>query len=314
VRGISPAESFKPGRPAADAKGRGTRLQEDSPMSLVWVNGTLADKLDAKVSPFDHGLLYGDGVWEHLRVFGGKLFRTAEHLNLLFAAAEALAIAVPHSREELTAAIEATLKANHRTEGYVRVIVTRGPGTIGPDPRKIHPQVVVIAEEYQPFPQELYGHGLHAVVFPTPLDTEHPANRYRTLGRPHLVLAKQHALRHGCLEAILVNRAGDAVGTTEGFLFAVKDGAVVVAGGQPTDVAGFAVATLAGQGGLVVAEYNLKPADLLTAEEVFIAGTACGVIGLVRIDGQDNGKGTEGPVTRRLREEYKRITAGESGA
>src|SRR3954464_7534207 len=101
-------------------------------MSLLWINGQLVDKADARVSPFDHGFLYGDGVWEHLRVFGGQPFRPDEHVRQLFDAAAALAIDIPLSQAELIAAIAATIRANNRTEGYVRIIVTRGPGTIGP--------------------------------------------------------------------------------------------------------------------------------------------------------------------------------------
>ena len=279
-------------------------------MSILWINGALTDKADAKVSPFDHGFLYGDGVWEHLRVFGGRLFQAAEHLGLLYAAADTLGIAIPHSRYELVAAIETTLIANSRTDGYVRVIVTRGPGTIGPDPRKIDPQVIVVAEEYQPFPQELYGHGLHAVLYPTPVDLDNPVNRVRTLGRPYVAMARRYALANGCLEALLVNREGAVVGTTEGFLFLVKDGAVVVAGGQSVDATGFAVAAMAGEGGLVLVEYSVKLTDLLAADEVFLAGTACGVIGIVRVDGRDVGAGVEGPVTRSVRERFHALTRG----
>ncbi|WP_439628653.1 aminotransferase class IV [Gemmata sp.] len=277
-------------------------------MSLLWINGTLTDKDAARVSPFDHGFLYGDGVWEHLRVFGGRAFKALDHINQLVAAAEVLGIDVPLSPGELAAAIDATARANNRTDGYVRVIVSRGPGTIGPDPRKVVPQVMIVAEEYRPFPDELYGHGLHAVVFPVPLDTAHPANRVRTLGLPHAVLAKRHALANGCLEAISTNHAGHLVGATEGFLFLVKDGAVVVAGDQPRDVTGYAVAALAGERGLVVAEYTVTAADLDASEEAFIAGTACGVIGLVRVDGRDIGTGTEGPVTRAIRARYAAAT------
>jgi branched-chain amino acid aminotransferase len=280
-------------------------------MSLLWINGALVDKADARVSPFDHGFLYGDGVWEHLRIFDGKLFRPTEHINKLFAAAETLGIDIPLSLEDLAAAITATAKANSRTEGYIRVIVSRGAGTIGPDPRKVVPQVVIITEEYRPFPDELYGHGLHAVIFPVPLDTDHPANRVRTLGQPHVVLAKQHALKHGCLEAILTNHQGRLVGTTEGFLFLVKDGALVVAGDQPMDVTGYAIAAFVGESGQIVVEYGVKADDLHTAEEAFIAGTACGVIGIVRVDGKDIGTGTEGPVTRTIRERYYAITHGQ---
>src|SRR5262249_23268524 len=151
----------------------------------------------------DHGFLYGDGVWEHLRTFGGKLFRPQQHLDLLFTAAHNIGIAIPLSREELHAAIDATLKANDRTDGYVRVIVTRGPGTSGPDPRTLDPQAITIAEESQPFPQELYGHGLHAAVAEFRLDVEDPLLRTRMLGRPTVALAKAHALRRGCLEGIV---------------------------------------------------------------------------------------------------------------
>jgi branched-chain amino acid aminotransferase len=281
-------------------------------MSLLWLNGVLTDKADARISPFDHGFLYGDGVWEPLRLFNGKPFRATHHLKILSAAASAIGIDIPLSHDELLAAIDATAKANNRTEGYVRVIVTRGPGTIGPDPRKIEPQVIVIAEEYLPFPLELYGHGLHAVVSPFSLDPENPVHWFRTLNQLHIVQAKRHALQNGCLEALLQTRDGRIVGTTEGFLFVVKDGALVVAGGQLEDATGFALAALAGENGAVVAEYGVKRDDLLSAEEVFIAGTACGVIGIVRIGGRDIGSGTEGPVTRGIRDAYQQLTESES--
>jgi branched-chain amino acid aminotransferase len=281
-------------------------------MSLLWINGTLTDKADARISPFDHGFLYGDGVWEHLRLFGGKPFRANHHLKILFTAAEAIGIDIPLSQDDILHAITSTAKANNRTEGYVRVIVTRGPGTIGPDPRKIEPQVIITAEEYQPFPQELYGHGLHAVVAPLLLDSDNPAQYFRTLNQLHVVQAKRYAFQNGCLEALLQNREGRIVGSTEGFLFAVKDGALVVAGGQPEDATGFAIAAMAGEGGAVVAEYSVNLPDLLVAEEVFIAGTACGIIGIVRIDGTNIGSGVEGPVTRGIREAYQQLTAAES--
>jgi branched-chain amino acid aminotransferase len=273
-------------------------------MSLVWINGRLVDKADAKVSPFDHGFLYGDGVWEPLRVFGGKLFRPSEHLAQLFAAATTVSIDIPLSREELQSAIEATLTANHRTDGYIRVIVTRGPGTLGPDPRKIDPQVIIIAEEYLPFPLELYDHGLHVVTSPAPRDP------VRLLGRPHIVRAKQTALEKGCLEALLVSDRGHVTGSTEGMIFAVKDGALVVAGDHLADAAGNFVATLAAEAGAAVAEYTIGRAELDAAEEVFLAGTSCGVIGIVKIDGQMIGEGKEGPITRKLRERYRAVTRG----
>lgn len=273
-------------------------------MSFIWINGRLIDKADAKVSPFDHGFLYGDGVWEPLRVFGGKLFRPAEHLNHLFRSAETQGIDIPLSRDAITAAIESTIRANNRTEGYVRVIVSRGPGTLGPDPRKIDPQLLIIAEEYYPFPLKLYPHGLNVVTFAV------PEQGARLLGQPYLARAKRHALEKGCLEAILVNPNEHLTGTTEGMLFLVKDNAVVVAGHHLPEATGYAVAAMAGELGLAVAGHVVKTDDLLSAQEAFLSGTSCGVIGIVRVDERDIGSGNEGPITRQLRDRFVAVTRG----
>lgn len=281
-------------------------------MSRVWLNGTLADKTEPRLNVFDHGFLYGDGVWEHFRLYHGKPAHAAHHFRVLAKAANAIRIDIPLSQAELQAAIEATAQANDRTEGYVRVIVSRGPGTLGADPRKIEPQVIVIAEEYQPFPHELYGHGLHAVFAPHPLREDNPAHRFRTLNQLHVVHAKQHALANGCFEAIYQTPDGNCVGTTEGFVFVVVDGSLVVPAGQPEDATAFAVAAAVANTGFVVAEYAVNRAELLASSEVFVAGTACGIIGLVRIAGQDIGSGTEGPITTALRTAYNQHVRNES--
>jgi branched-chain amino acid aminotransferase len=279
-------------------------------MSLLWINGHLVDKAEAGVSPFDHGFLYGDGVWEHLRVFGGKLFRPAEHLARLFSQAGIYELEIPLSRDELTAAIEETVRANNRTDGYIRVIVSRGPGTIGPDPRKIDPQVFIIAEEYQPFPLELYAHGLHATFGPHPINTGNPACWMRPLGRPEVALAKLFALKCGCLEAVLMDTGGGVIGATEGELFYVRDGHLFPVP-PATAVASMVVLELArSMIPVAVGETPNRPEDLRTADEVFLAGTACGVIGIVRLHGRDIGTGIEGPVTRALQERYRVLTRG----
>src|SRR5947207_930184 len=191
-------------------------------MSLIWINGELIDKAEARVSVFDHGFLYGDGVWEHFRVFGSKLFRPEAGIDQLFRNADELSIGMPLSQTELINAIETTVRANNRSEGYVRVIVTRGPGTLGPDPRKLDPQVIIVAEEYQPFPAELYEHGLHAGIAS---NVYHPAPYMRTLGLLYLVWAKQAALRNGFLEAIIL-WMDEVIGGIEGNLFLVNQGGV----------------------------------------------------------------------------------------
>lgn len=278
-------------------------------MSVVWVNGTLTDKAAAKVGLFDHGLLYGDGVWEPLRVFGGRLFRGDDHVRELFRAARLVGIDIPHTPAELLAAVGATVAANQRVEGYCRVIVTRGAGTIGPDPRKLDPQVYITAEEYYPFPVELNAHGLHVVTSPYRVDRENPFCRVRALGRPDVAQAKRHALHHGCLDAILTDLTGQVIGTTEGGLFGVRGGKVAFlpAGHSPETAA--VQDLLRGK----YAEWpsdGATPDDLARADEVLLVGTSCGVIGVVRIDGRDVGTGTEGPVTRAIREEYRRLTRG----
>jgi branched-chain amino acid aminotransferase len=208
------------------------------------------------------------------------------------------------SADAIVAAIHETLNANNRTEGYIRVIVTRGPGTLGPDPRKIDPQVLIIAEEYLPFPLELYDHGLHVITAPALREAT------RLLGRPHIVRAKQAALAKGCLDALLVHELGHVTGSTEGMVFAVKDGALIVAGDHLPDATGYFVASLAAEAGAVVAEYTVGLADLVGPEEVFLAGTSCGVIGIVKIDDHIIAKGGEGPITRKLRERYRAATRG----
>ena len=278
-------------------------------MSLLWVNGSLIDKADARVSPFDHGFLYGDGVWEPLRVFGGRLFKGREHIAALFATASYYEIEVPYTPAELLAAVEATVRANQRTDGYCRVIVTRGPGTIGPDPRKLDPQVFITAEEYQPFPSELAGHGLEVVTYPVPVVAARTDLWRQSLGRPEVVQARHFALKCGCLDAILICSGTAVFGTTEGNLFYVRAGMCSQVSHLDSVEAG-AVLRLAYQLGA----WKLAPletvAELRTADEVFLVGTACGVIGVVRIDGHTIGRGTEGPVTRKVREAYHALTRG----
>lgn len=278
-------------------------------MSLLWVNGALVDKADARVSPFDHGFLYGDGVWEPLRVFGGRLFHGREHVESLLAVANFYQLAVPYTAAELLAAVEATVRANHRTDGYCRVIVTRGPGTIGPDPRKLDPQVFITAEEYYPFPAELTRHGLHVVAYPHPVEASAFTFWIQSLGRPEVVLARSHALRAGCLDALLCRPDGGVIGTTEGELFVIRDRTFSPVF-PTTGVEAWAVTRIA-HGLLQWKSGDLTtPAGLLDADEVFLVGTACGVIGVVRIDGHTIGSGTEGPITRKVREAYRALTRG----
>lgn len=267
--------------------------------SKVWIDGKLVDKNDARISVFDHGLLFGDGVWEGMRAYDGRVFKLREHLDRLYRSAESLSLAIPVTSDELTSAVDATLRANNRSNGYVRVVVTRGPGTLGLDPRKCEPAVIVIAEEVVEYPRELYDAGLDVVLV--------PVIRYessdRTLSRTGVVQAKVEALKAGCLDAILYCSEGAILGSTDGAVFAVKDGLITTSSG--TQVAQSVVVTEATTAGLSVVG-SLTQDHLTSApDEVFLASTAAEVIAVRSIDRRPVGPGREGPVTRKLRDLYR---------
>lgn len=281
-------------------------------MSLLWINGQLIDKSEACISPFDHGFLYGDGVWIGLRVFGGRLFQAEMQVQNLVNAATLLAIPIPVPASDLITAIDATVRANHRTDGYVRVIVTRGLGTIGPDPRKLDSQIIIIAEEYQPFPAPLAGHGLHVVTFPDPIDTFLPVSRIATLGQLYLVNARRHALRNGCLDALLLNHDRELIGATEGTLFWSKGDTWIMANHLPDSTAEIC-RDLLKELGRTISDGPRDRTSLLGADEAFLAGTSCGVIAIIRVDNHDIGSGVEGALTREIRQRYHVRTRGEVG-
>lgn len=281
-------------------------------MSRVWMNGRLIDKIHASITIFDHGFLYCDGVWEHFRIVDSRIPAFDSYAHCLFQAADALGIDIPYSHQELQSAALSLARENQRTDAYVRVIVTRGVGTIGPDPRKLDPQVIIIAEEYHPFPRELYGHGLHTVITPLPLDLDNPAHRYRTLNQLHIVQAKRYALANGCLEALFPTRTGNIVGSTEGCLFVVQCDQIIMAAGQPENGTLDSIRQVLRTSNRTPIEQPLTLAQLTAMDEVFIVGTACGIIGIVRIDDAVIGSGTEGPVTRSIRDDFERFMQTQS--
>ncbi|MFO0851221.1 MAG: aminotransferase class IV [Gemmataceae bacterium] len=274
-------------------------------MSQVWIDGALVDKNDAKVSVFDHGLLFGDGVTEGMRAYGGSVFRLAEHLDRLFASADAIALKLTMTRPDFAAAIAATLAANGRADGYVKVVVTRGAGTLGLDPRKCEPQVIVIAEDVVPFPRELYAVGLDLVTTSVRWPLPHPVG---TLSRVAGVLAKREALQAGCLEAVVLDAAGSVVGGAESDLAAVYGNTVRLPnrGGVTQQF----VAELAERAGSTVVVGGLNRDDLTAADELFLTSAEAEQIGVRSLDGSKVGGGGEGPITRQLREAFRAATRG----
>jgi branched-chain amino acid aminotransferase len=274
----------------------------------VWINGTLVPKADAKVSVYDHGLLYGDGVFEGLRIYSGKVFRHREHAERLYESARAIHLQIPLSLEELMAAVEATVKANQKIDGYIRLIVTRGPGTLGLDPRKCEPQVIIIVEDISIYPRELYEAGLKIVTASTIRCHPNTINpRIKSLNYLNNILAKIEAIQAGCLEAIMLNHKGEVAECTADNLFVVKKGVISTPPKDAGILEGITrnfVMELAAKHGIPVTESTLTRHDVYTADELFLTGTAAEVIAVTEVDLRPIGSGQQGPITRKLREAF----------
>jgi branched-chain amino acid aminotransferase len=283
-------------------------------MSLkIYINGTLYDKEDAKISVYDHGLLYGDGVFEGIRSYGGKVFRLQAHLDRLWDSAKAIWLTIPISKEQMTAAIEQTLAVNGISDGYIRVVVTRGEGTLGLDPNHCGtPQIVIITDRIALYPEEYYRKGLQLVTANTP--RVHPAAlspRIKSLNYLNNIMAKIEGLQAGCPEALMLNHKGEVAECTGDNIFLVRQGRLLTPPNDAGILAGItraAVIELARQDGIAVAEVPLTKYDVYVADECFLTGTAAEVVPVVKVDSRTIGDGTPGRVTRRLSERFHQLT------
>ena len=285
-------------------------------MSLkIHINGKLFNKEDATVSVFDHGLLYGDGVFEGIRSYGGKVFLLTEHVDRLWNSAKALLLEIPIGKDEMVKAIQDTVDVNGITDGYIRVLVTRGCGTLGLDPNRCsNPQIIIIADKIALYPDELYEKGLDIITVGT--IRNHPAAlnpRIKSLNYLNNILAKIEGLQAGCIEALMLNHKGEVAECTGDNLFLVRDGVLLT---PPTDagilegITRDAVIDLARDAGLEVREVSMTRHDIFIADECFLTGTAAEVIPVVKLDSRAIGTGKPGPVTRDLMERFKRLTRG----
>ena len=281
-------------------------------MTKVYINGKLFDKADAKVSVYDHGLLYGDGVFEGIRVYAGKVFRIREHVDRLYESARHIWLEIPLTREQMTKAVEETVRVNNKHDGYIRLVVTRGAGNLGLDPRKTtEPQVIIIVDDIALYPPELYESGLEIVTASTIRNHPNALNpRIKSLNYLNNILAKIEAIRAGCLEAIMLNQNGEVAECTGDNLFIVKKGELrtpPLHAGVLEGVTRNAVMELAAQANIPMHETTLTRHDVYTADECFLTGTAAEVIAVVKCDGRVLGTGKPGPITKRLREAFHKL-------
>ena len=279
----------------------------------VYITGEFFDKQDAKISVYDHGLLYGDGVFEGIRVYSGKVFRCQAHVDRLYNSAKAIALGVPMDKQELTEEIHRTLRVNGLQDAYVRVIVTRGVGTLGLDADKCHdPQVIIITDSIQLYAREYYEKGLEVITAPT-VRTSHSAlsPKIKSLNYLNNILAKIEAQQAGVIEAIMLNQHGYVAECTGDNILIVSAGRLIT----PPPGAGFlegvtrgVVMELARREGIAVLEQQLTRFDLYVADECFLTGTAAEIIPVVRIDSRTIGDGKPGKVMLRLLELFREET------
>jgi branched-chain amino acid aminotransferase len=282
-------------------------------MSLkVYIGGKLYDKADAKISVYDHGLLYGDGIFEGIRSYAGRVFRLADHIDRLYDSARSIHLEIPIPKEEMARAVVDTLAVNDIKDGYVRLIVTRGAGSLGLDPRKTtDPQIIIIADSISLYPAELYEHGLKIVTAGTMRN--HPAAlnpRVKSLNYLNSILAKIEGTNAGCLEALMLNHKGEVAECTGDNIFLVRSGELhtpSVDAGILEGITRDAVMGLARAAGIKVVERAMDRHDVYTADECFLTGTAAEVIPVVECDARPIGTGKPGPITKDLLDRFHKL-------
>ena len=281
----------------------------------VYINGELIDKEHARISVFDHGFLYGDGVFEGIRAYNGKVFKMKEHVDRLFDSAAAIELKVPVTKEQYAAAIESTLKANNLRDAYVRAIVTRGIGTLGLNPRTCAgASVVIITDSITLYPKELYENGLSVITVSTIRNHPNALDpRIKSLNYLNNILAKIEGLNAGVEEAIMLNIQGYVAECTGDNIFIVKDAALItppLSAGILDGITRHTVMDLAAARAIAVREENITRYDLFTADECFLTGTAAELIPVVKIDGRLVADGKPGPVTLQLLGDFRKLTRG----
>jgi branched-chain amino acid aminotransferase len=282
-------------------------------MSLkVWIDGKLYDKEHAKISVYDHGVLYGDGVFEGIRVYRRRIFECDAHLRRLFDSARAIRLNPPLTVEQFKSAMETTVKANNFSDCYIRLVITRGAGYLGLNPNKCPtPSVFIIADTIELYPQELYEKGMSLIS--SSVIRMHPNSvspRIKSLNYLNNILAKLEAVDAGASEAVMLNHEGNISECTGDNIFIVRGGQVQTPGTADGILEGITrkvMIDLCKQLSIPCVEKTLQRHDLYIAEECFLTGTAAEVVPVTKIDGRTIGPGTPGPITRKLTEAFHRL-------
>jgi len=286
-------------------------------MSLkIYIDGKLLDKSEARISVFDHGLLYGDGVFEGIRSYDGLIFKLTEHLLRLYESAKSIGLSIPISLPELTQAIIRTLKANQLKDAYIRLVVTRGVGDLGLDPAKCSsPTIIIIADKIVLYPEEYYKNGLELITASTRRNIPEAVNpQIKSLNYLNNILAKIEATNSGVMEAIMLNRNGYIVECSGVNIFVIKKGCLLTPPcflGALKGITRDTIIELGREEKLEVREEIMTRHDLFNSDESFLTGTAAEIIPVVKVDGRTIGNGKPGKITARLLKRFRQLTKTE---
>ncbi len=278
----------------------------------IYLDGKFVDEADAKVSVFDHGLLYGDGVFEGIRLYGGNIFRLEEHLERLEYSAKALLLTLPLSRQEMSRAVCETCRQNNLTDAYIRLVVTRGVGDLGLAPWLCpKPTVFCIASKITLYPKEHYENGLSIVTVPTRrIGPAALPPTIKSLNYVNNILGKIEAKQFGALEAIMLNEQGYVAECTADNVFIVHKGEIITPGASQGALQGItrgSMFTIAKDIGVPIREADMTRYDVWCADECFLTGTGAEVIPVVKLDGREIGTGKPGPITQKVLTSFRKL-------
>ncbi len=279
---------------------------------VIYLNGEYVSKENAKVSVYDHGFLYGDGIFEGIRIYDGNIFKCKEHLKRLYDSAKSIMLDIPLSIAEMQEALFETIRLNELRDGYIRLVVSRGPGDLGLDPRRSpRAYVIIIVEKLSIYPEEAYVNGLRTVSVSTRRNIPDALNpKIKSLNYLNNILVKIQANLAGVGEAIMLNSQGFVAEGSSDNIFIVKKGTVYTPPaylGALEGITRAAIMDICGRIGVPLKEEPFTLHDVYVADEVFFTGTAAEVIAVREVDGRMIGEGKAGPITTRLLQKFRKI-------
>ncbi|MBI3354662.1 MAG: branched-chain-amino-acid transaminase [Nitrospirae bacterium] len=278
----------------------------------IYINGEYYDKADAQISVFDHGLLYGDGVFEGIRIYNGRVFKLKEHIERLYQSAKAILLEIPVSNGGMEEAVIGAVKINKKENGYIRLMVTRGEGLLGIDPTTCRrPTIIIIVSDIQAYPEKYYKNGIGIITASSrriPSDCLDP--RIKSLNYLNNIMAKIEARQANCLEAVMLNKEGFVTECTGDNIFIVKNDELLTPASYQGALDGITMSTvidMANSLKIKTLKTSLTRYDIYNSDECFLTGTGAEIIPVIKIDGRVIGNGRTGAITRRLIKGFKEL-------